>query len=393
MPQELECADEVTFLPYLQQGFSRDTLMSRNCSSLCLVAIPPTNNVEDKGRSMDEDVEFAADTRERKAPETTKLGRILKIAGRITSQPGQWSRAQLANEFEVAERTIDRDLEMLRGLGYEITQSKTAGYSFAHTPALPPVLLSLPDVLALTLAAELARDRGDIDPASLGAALARLIDLVPAQGRPMLQSELALREKDARIDKQRQALLETVQQARLEGRQARMVYATGERKGELSERTIEVFAVYPYERSWMITAFDYKREEIRDFKIDRVQSMTLLATKYAVPAGFDIAAYRSQGWGALRGTGGDPVPVKLLFDQQGGRWVQEEHRPEQINFAIQQDGTVKATLTTPLTPEFIRWIVWYGPHCRVLTPDALRAQVHDTLHHTLTQYQPDEAHP
>ncbi len=339
---------------------------------------------------MDDDVDSATDMQERKAPETTKLGRILKIAGRITSQPRQWSRVRLAGEFEVAERTIDRDLEMLRGLGYEITQSKTAGYSFTQTPALPSVLLSLPDVLALTLAAELARDRGDIDTASLGAALARLMDAVPAQGRPMLQRELASREKDTRIDRQRQAVLETVQQARLESRQAHMVYATGERKGELSERTIEVFAVYPYERSWLITAFDHLRQGVRDFKIDRVQSITLLDTTYAVPAGFDIAAYRSQGWGALRGLGGNPILVELLFDQQGGRWVQEEHRLETIDFVVQFDGTVKATLTTPLTPEFVRWIVWYGPRCRAVEPPALRALVRETLLRTLDYYPSDD---
>ena len=332
------------------------------------------------------------DTRgdERKAEETKRLARVLRIAGRITSQPHYWRRTQLAAEFGVSDRSIDRDLELLRGLGYEITHSKTDGYAFARTPALPPVLFSLPDVLALTLAAELARDRGDIDTASLGAALARLMDAVPAQGRPMLQSELASREKDARIDRQRQAVLETVQQARLESRQAHMVYATGERKGELSERTIEVFAVYPYERSWMLTAFDHLRQDVRDFKIDRVQSITLLDTKYAVPAGFDIAAYRSQGWGALRGIGGNPILVELLFDQQGGRWVQEEHRLEAIDFVVQFDGTVKATLTTPLTPEFVRWIVWYGPRCRAVEPPALRALVRETLLRTLDYYPSDD---
>jgi hypothetical protein len=57
---------------------------------------------------------------------------------------------------------------MLRGQGYEITRAPGGGYAFERTPALPPVTLSMQEVLALTLAAELARKGNYVDMESPG---------------------------------------------------------------------------------------------------------------------------------------------------------------------------------------------------------------------------------
>ncbi len=314
-------------------------------------------------------------TGKRKRAQARQLERALKIVSLVSVAPYQYTRPRLATDFEVSERTIDRALALLRGLGYEIDHDPERGYAFARTPPLPPAPLTLPDVLALTLAAELARDSGDIDTASLGAALARLLDAVPLSARPLLRRELLRRAESKRAGTGRRAALRAVQQALLEGRRARIVYATGSRGGEISERVIEPYAVSPYDGSWMITAYDHRREEVRDFKVDRIVSAALLDDTYEVPATFDMAAYRGPAWGVLRGEAGAPVEIALLFDAEAGRWVQEEGRAEAMAFEPQADGSVLARLTAGVTPEFVRWLLWYGPHCRVLAPDSLREQV------------------
>src|SRR2546421_201957 len=184
---------------------------------------------------------------ERRLEETKRLGRVLRIAFLLTSQPHQWKRAGLATRYEVSERAIDRDLEMLRGLGYEITRT-AAGYAFARTPALPPVTLTLPQVLTLTLAAGLARDSGDIDTASLGAALAQLEALMPPAARPLVRQELLQREASARSTDRRRAALETMERARLERRRVRILYETGMRGGARSERVVEPYHLQRYGR-------------------------------------------------------------------------------------------------------------------------------------------------
>src|SRR5947209_6100216 len=81
-----------------------------------------------------------------KYEETKRLGRVLKIATLLMSQPYRHTRARLAADYEVSERSIDRDLTLLRGLGYELDHDRERGYAFARTPPLPPVPLTLPDV-------------------------------------------------------------------------------------------------------------------------------------------------------------------------------------------------------------------------------------------------------
>lgn len=145
----------------------------------------------------------------------------------------------------------------------------------------------------------------------------------------------------------------------LEGRKARIVYATGSRGGEISERVIEPYAVSPYEGSWMITAYDHRREEVRDFKVDRIVSVTLLDESYEISATFSMASYRGPAWGVLRGEASAPVEIALLFDGEAGRWVQEEGRAEAMAFEPQADEQMIARLTAGVTPEFIRWILWW----------------------------------
>jgi len=323
-----------------------------------------------------------------KREETKRLARVLKVASYLTSQPYAWTRAGLATELEVSERSIDRDLELLRGLGYEINRDKVKGYAFARTPPLPPVQLSLHEVLALTLAAELARESGDIDTSSLGAAMAQLLSAVPSPARPLLQREL-LRRAEGRerpAHTRRRAALATAQRAWLERRRLRITYATGMRGGELNERVIEPYAVHPYDGSWYVTAYDHMREKIIDFKIDRIETATLLGETYAIPATFSMAEYRGATWGILRGEASAPVEITLLFDQEAGRWVQEEGRAEQIHFERQPGGHILARLTAGVTPKMVRWILGYGPHCRVLAPNSLREQVYAMAQETAASY-------
>ncbi len=87
---------------------------------------------------------------ERRLEETKRLGRVIKIVAMVSGRPNSWKRAALATYFEVTERSIDRDLELLRGLGYETIRSAN-GYAFTRAPALPAVQLSLPETLALLL--------------------------------------------------------------------------------------------------------------------------------------------------------------------------------------------------------------------------------------------------
>lgn len=323
---------------------------------------------------------------ERRVEATKRLWRVLKLASLITSQPRRWKRAGLATFFEVHERSIDRDLELLRAIGYETTRT-VDGYAFTRTPALPPIAFSLPEVLTLTLAAGLARDSGDIDTISLGVAMAQLEALVPPSARPLIRFELLQHEARNRPADQRRVILETLQLAWLEQRQVRIVYATASRDGDVTERVVEPYHLQRhYGRFWTLIAFDHHRHAVREFKLSRIRGAALLDEGYTIPDDFSVTAYRGETWGLLRGTAGAPVDVELLFSPQAGRWVQEEDRPTPLTTETLPDGHVLVRLHTGITAETLRWILWYGPDCRVLAPESLRQQVRAMAEATMNVY-------
>jgi len=274
---------------------------------------------------------------------------------------------------------------VLRGLGYGIVHTRD-GYAFENAPVVPSLSLTIPEVLTLALAADLARD-GDVDTATLGAVMAKLEALMPRDALALLRRDLAARVGDDGGAAQRTETLRIVQQARLQGRRVRITYETAMRGGARTERVVEPYHVQRhYNRFWMLTAYDHRRGAVIDFKLNRIHAAELLDERYTVPADFDIVAYRGGTWGLLRGEAGAPVDIELLFSAEAGRWVQEEDWSVPLTVEPCPDGSVRVRLRAGITPEMVKWILGYGPDCRVLTPDTLRNQVHTIAEATVELY-------
>jgi hypothetical protein len=74
-----------------------------------------------------------------------RVARIVEIATLLAAQPRHWTRARLAAKYELCERQIARDLEVLRhGLGYRIERTRD-GYVIQGAPALPRLTLTMPE--------------------------------------------------------------------------------------------------------------------------------------------------------------------------------------------------------------------------------------------------------
>lgn len=65
-----------------------------------------------------------------------RVARCLRILSLINREPCHWSRSDLAAHFAIGEREIDRDLEVLRAVGYVIARRK-GGYEVEVDAGLP----------------------------------------------------------------------------------------------------------------------------------------------------------------------------------------------------------------------------------------------------------------
>lgn len=308
--------------------------------------------------------------------ETRRTARILELIQLIALRPGQLTRAVLAERFEVSERTIAKDIEIIRN-GLRLSLANDGhGYYFTQLPHLPTTIYSFTEALALLIAARTAQLIPGVNSAELAAAIARLETLFPDPFRPMLRE--AIEQLPAAAERlERQSMLTILHRGWLERRQLRISYATGSRGGELKQRVIEIYNIVPYGRSWQLIAHDDLRQDVIQFKINRVHSAVLLDQTYQIPESFDLEAYLGAGWGIMRGEARAPEDVVLLFEPEAGRWVAEEQWHRSQRAETQADGFVRVTFHVGVTPEMVSWLLYYGARVQVVQPGWLGERVRE----------------
>jgi predicted DNA-binding transcriptional regulator YafY len=305
-----------------------------------------------------------------------RTARVLEIIQQIAVAPGRWSRKALAEHHEIGERMVQKDIDLIRyRLGLELEHDR-AGYAFARLPHLPTLNYSFGEALALVSAVRAAQVMPGINSADLAAAVARLESIFPADLRPLLREATEQLPTEAGRGR-RQTMLALLHRAWVERRQVRISYLTGSREGEVNERTVEPYHIMPYLRSWYLVAYDHRRAAILDFKLDRILTARLLDETYAIPNDFDIDDYLGDNWGIMRDAGPPAELVVLLFTPEAGRWVVEEQWHKSQQAEPLPDGRVRVTYHVSITPEMVRWLLYYGAEVQVERPAWLRARVRE----------------
>lgn len=311
---------------------------------------------------------------ERKLEETKRIGRVLLILQLIASQPRRWRRRELAERFELSERQIDKDLELIRhGLAFSLRHAPN-GYYFETLPHLAAAPLGFQEALALILAARSALSGDGIDRADLAAAMSRLEAQLPIPVRGLLARSWQL-DRAGPAAEHRLRMLAAVERAMADRRKVRMVYASAIRGGETTERIVRPYTGIRYNRGWYIIGHCELRDEVRMFKVGRIRSLIETSEPFEVPPDFDLDGYFGGGWGILRSADGQPERVALVFNPEAGRWITDELWHPAQELSTEPDGSVRFSVTVPITPELIRWVLGYGARVRVETPRALREAV------------------
>ena len=103
------------------------------------------------------------DSRDKNDEEIKRTARILEIVQLIAVRPKQYRARELAKRFEVSDRMIKKDLQVIRhGLRLRLNAS-SSGYYFDEVPQLPAVTYVFTEALALLQAAQVARHVSGID--------------------------------------------------------------------------------------------------------------------------------------------------------------------------------------------------------------------------------------
>ena len=208
-----------------------------------------------------------------------------------------WRAAELAERLDVTERTVRRDVDRLRTLGYPVdaTTGTDGGYRLAVGAHLPPLVLDDDEAVAVALGLRSAASAaiGGIEDTSLRA-LAKIEQLLPDRLRRRVSTlhssvvELRWSGPDADVDPDALSVLAVACRNREEVR-----FDYRRRDGDRSRRLVEPHQLVTAERRWYLVAYDLRRNDWRTFRVDRLSDTKLAGghfTAREIPGG-DAGAF------------------------------------------------------------------------------------------------------
>ncbi|MEU8591769.1 YafY family protein [Streptomyces sp. NPDC048664] len=203
---------------------------------------------------------------------TDTPARLLQLLS-LLQTPREWPGGELAERLRVSRRTIRRDVDRLRELGYPVQASKGAdgGYRLVAGKAMPPLVLD--DEEAVAMAVGLRAGAGHavegVDEASVRA-LAKLEQVLPSRLRHRVTTLQAATTHLTSGDGASVApeTLTVMASTIAGGERLRFAYRSGD--GTPSRRLAEPYRLVSTGRRWYLVAYDLEREDWRTFRVDRV---------------------------------------------------------------------------------------------------------------------------
>lgn len=215
-----------------------------------------------------------------------------------------WSGPELANRLEVSERTLRRDVERLRELGYPVDSSRgtEGGYQLGAGATMPPLTVEEDEAIAMVVALNGAAQltAGPLAEASVSA-LSKVVQVLPPKLRRRAEALRAVTDDSpfAEAPTVHADVLATMAQATRDAERVRFSYLArgGASAGEQVRRHVEPHRLVTVGRRWYLLAYDLDRQDWRSFRLDRLSEPMGTRSRFRpreVPGG-DAAAYVRKG--------------------------------------------------------------------------------------------------
>ncbi|MEC3919435.1 helix-turn-helix transcriptional regulator [Nocardia sp. CDC160] len=220
--------------------------------------------------------------------------RLLRLLS-LLQTPREWPGSELAERLGVTDRTVRRDIDRLRELGYpvEATMGATGGYRLVAGAAMPPLLVDDEEAVAIAVGLRAAAGSAiaGIEEASVRA-LTKLEQVLPTKLRRRVRvlgtATITPGPAATPIDPE---LLTTLAAAITNRERVRFAYQSA--TGTESRRNTEPIGLVPHKHRWYLVAFDLDRSDWRIFRADRIATPHPTGARFTprpLPAS-DPAAY------------------------------------------------------------------------------------------------------
>ncbi|MEQ8842060.1 MAG: YafY family protein [Acidimicrobiales bacterium] len=232
-------------------------------------------------------------------------GRALELLSLLQTHR-LWRGAELAERLEVTERTVRRDVDRLRELGYPVdaTTGADGGYRLAVGAHVPPLVLDDDEAVAVAVGLRYAAGAaiGGMEETSLRA-LTKIEQLLPDRLRRRVSalhsSVTSMRWSGRDDDMVDSDALSVLAAACRDREEVRFDYRR--RDGEDSRRLVEPHQLVTAGRRWYLVAWDQRRADWRTFRLDRMLEPRLAGRRFTpreIPGG-DAASFVATSLGSI----------------------------------------------------------------------------------------------
>ncbi len=294
---------------------------------------------------------------------------------------GQQRGEDLAVTFEVSTRTIYRDMQALSEAGVPIIAIQKKGYSLSEGYFLPPLRFTTEEALILALGSDFMGHNFDDQYRTAAKAAYRKIDAVLPdtlrQDVSYLSTNISFFAANPLDEKQRDNLRQL--RSAIAGRRTVHFHYTKKMatSSEATLREVDPYSLARLANDWLLMGYCHLRQDLRVFRLGRIDQLKLLEKRFQRPADF------KPDW--ITASEQREVVVTALFDQEVAYWVQES-RPFSVVAAEHTPEGLLLTLRVRDERDIFQWLLSWGKHAQVLSPESLRARMRQEIAHMAEKY-------
>jgi predicted DNA-binding transcriptional regulator YafY len=315
-----------------------------------------------------------------KLEKLVQLDRLLRGSRRYTAE-------ELAERLGVKKRTIHNYLDDLRDKQAPIENNRERGYFYSDPSWRLKLPLTQGELFALTLGAQMLQSYvGSVYEQDLKSAISRLADRLPEVSwvdlQELAEDNVVFRSSGV-IDLD-PIIWRDLEAACQQKRRVSMVYFNPQRREE-SGRELEPYVLHFNRNNPYVTGFCLKNLAVRDFRVDRIRSLVVLADKFEMRADFDRREHFGRAFQYQ--TGQEVRSIAIWFDVQTAPYIRERRwHPTQVIEELAA-GDLVLRFEAPGLAEVKRWVMFYGKGAVVREPPELVAMMKQEIAEMTTGYE------
>jgi proteasome accessory factor B len=300
----------------------------------------------------------------------------------------------LANENGVSQKTILRDLELLRGLGFPLVYS-TSDHGRRHwkldgKSSLAQLSFTLEEAAALYLGRQFLEPLAGTDffhgAQSAFAKIRATLGDAPLRHLERLAAAFYHTTNGLADYSQKGQLIDDLSRAIEDRRLTVITYQSLRATEPVSHYDVQPLSLVWHHQALYLLAWSADHAAIRTFKVDRISAAEVQELQFTRPADFDPRQLLAGSFGIFESPGPKKT-IRIRFSRQASRPVSERtHHPTQ-RLHPQPDGALLAEFELSSFEELTSWILSWGQHAEVLEPPELREQIAGTLKQAFAAYE------